>query len=89
MTINNIIQMNVRTIILSTESGSQYMLYEENGETFFSKGIHLSGRIVKLHEEIKIGGSLHIDFCKHNIYNQLQDSVMFLKSPPITRITLQ
>ena len=78
--------MNIR-INVNTQSGSSYMLEQKGDKLFIRKGI-LSGTVIKIYEEIKVGGILHIDFIKDGLYGTPDAHTMFLRSTPITGIDI-
>ena len=80
--------MNVH-IQVTTASGSKYELDQKGDKLFIRKGISLSGEVVKLHEAIRIGGVLHVDFIKENIYCTPDSSTTFLRTTPIIDIQIR
>ena len=80
--------MNIN-ITVKTESGSVYELQQKGDKLFIWKGIMLSGEVIKLYEEIKIGGVLHIDFIRDGLYGTPEAHPMFLRTTPITDIVIR
>ncbi|MBO5413724.1 MAG: hypothetical protein J6A29_05525 [Clostridia bacterium] len=76
------------TKIIKTQSGSIYVLQEKDGQTFIQKGL-LYGRVVKFHEEVRLGSALHLDFVKVGLYGQIDDMPMYLRSSPIVSMTIR
>ena len=80
--------MNIN-ISITTQSGSVYELQQQGDKLFIRKGIRLSGEVVKIHEEIRVGGVLHVDFIRDGLYFTPDSSPMFLCTSPITDIVIR
>ena len=80
--------MNIN-IVVTTKSGSVYELQQKGEKLMIQKGLLLTGEVVELHEPIRIGGVLHVDFIRDSLYCTPNTSKSFLRSTAITDITIR
>ena len=71
---------------VKTKSGTIYTFTQENGRTFFIKGI-LSGEVVRI-DPISIGKPIHMDFRKERMLGGYEDCTMFITSTPVIDISV-
>ena len=76
-------------IIITTKSGSTYTIRQEtDGSIIIQKGLFCA-KVVSVNEPIRVGSRLNFDCRRYSIYGDLETTLSFLKSTPITGIEVK